>query len=169
MVSSVPTSIVPPSPVGSRDASAGVARIAPSPIDVAFTREKSRVPQARRIGTSWLRNVCHVARSRVDAVELVLSELVGNAVVHGRGDTIGLRMRRAGGNVHLEINDRTPSEVPRPQRVAMDAEQGRGLWLVDELVHDLGGRWGFTADGTVAWCVIPVAPPPSNDGGRRRR
>ncbi|AWK09585.1 hypothetical protein DDQ41_12380 [Streptomyces spongiicola] len=168
MVSSVPTSIVPPSPVGSLDANVGMARIAPSPIDVAFTREESRVPQARRIGTSWLRNVCHVARSRVDSVELVLSELVGNAVVHGRGDTIGLRMRRDGGNVHLEVNDRTPSEVPRPQRASMDAEQGRGLWLVDELVHELGGRWGFTADGTVAWCVIPVAPLPSNDDGRRR-
>jgi hypothetical protein len=46
--------------------------------------------------------------------------------------------------------------MPKPQRADPNAEGGRGLWLVDVLVDELGGTWGFTADGTVAWCVFPV-------------
>ncbi|WP_435059384.1 ATP-binding protein [Streptomyces sp. bgisy060] len=155
------------SPTGSRGTTAAGARIEPSPVDIAFAREESRVPQARRIGTAWLRNVCHVAGARVDSVEVVISELVSNAVVHGRGDTVGFRVRSTGGRIRLEVDDRSPSAVPRPRRVGVEAEQGRGLRLVDVLIAELGGSWGFSADGTVAWCVFPVAPQ-SSTGDRRQ-
>ncbi|MFF6983446.1 hypothetical protein ACFZAV_38515 [Streptomyces sp. NPDC008343] len=65
----------------------------------------------------------------------------------------------ADGQVRLEINDRSPSATPGPQVAAPDAEGGRGLWLVDVLVAELSGTWGFSADGTVAWCVLPVIGP----------
>ncbi|MBC9731070.1 ATP-binding protein [Streptomyces sp. TRM68367] len=130
-----------------------------SPVDVAFVREASRVEQARRIGTA-LRNVCRMPGVRVDAARLVISELAGNAVVHGQGTTVGFRIRRlVDGQVRLEINDHSPSATPEPQTAAPDAEGGRGLWLVDALVAELNGTWGFSADGTVAWCVFPVLGP----------
>ncbi|MGP3922487.1 ATP-binding protein [Streptomyces sp. 8N616] len=146
----------------------------PSPVEVALARDESRVSQARRIGTSWLRNACHVSKDRVDFVEVVISELFTNAVLHGRGDTISFRMTHTDGQVRLEINDHSPSAVPSPARANPDDEGGRGLWLVDTLIDALGGRWGFTADGTIAWCVLPVAPQPSyetrdHDSEDRRR
>ena len=132
----------------------------PSPVDVALVREASRVEQARRIGTAWLRHVCRMPTARVDSAEVVISELVSNAIIHGQGTTIGFRVRQhADGQVGLEINDHSPSATPEPRTAAPDApdaESGRGLWLVDTLVAELSGTWGFSADGTVAWCVFPL-------------
>jgi anti-sigma regulatory factor (Ser/Thr protein kinase) len=105
-----------------------------------------------------MRNLCRVPEAQVDAAEVVISELVTNAVVHGRGDTVGFRMCHVDGQVRIEVNDHSPSAAPRPVYVGADMESGRGLWLVDMLIGELGGRWGFTADGAVAWCVFPIAP-----------
>jgi anti-sigma regulatory factor (Ser/Thr protein kinase) len=95
--------------------------------------------------------------ARVHSAEVVISELVSNAIIHGQGTTIGFRVRqRADGQVGLEINDHSPSATPEPRTAEPDAESGRGLWLVDTLVAELSGTWGFSADGTVAWCVFPL-------------
>ncbi|MFI5800980.1 ATP-binding protein [Streptomyces sp. NPDC051677] len=160
MVSSAPTTTLSVSTCPVREA--GTFKIGPgaglaSPVDVAFVREASRVEQARRIGTAWLRHVCRMPTAQVDSAEVVISELVSNAIIHGHGTTIGFRIRhRADGQVGLEINDHSPSATPEPRKATPDAESGRGLWLVDALVAELGGTWGFSADGTVAWCVFPL-------------
>ncbi|MEV5873504.1 ATP-binding protein [Streptomyces sp. NPDC052101] len=173
MVPSIPTtaSPVPLSLTSLCDAAEDGAVVGiPSPVDLAFLRERSRVEQVRRIGTAWLKNVCRVPSVRVEAAEVLISELVTNAVLHGRGEAVGFRMRVTGGRVRLEVNDHSPSAVPEPGRVGPDSESGRGLWLVDVLVDELGGTWGFTADGTTAWCVFPVVPQFSDVGheGRSR-
>ncbi|MEV0735448.1 ATP-binding protein [Streptomyces sp. NPDC050549] len=161
MVPAVPTTALPapPSPAGARAASTAPALAwHPSPVDVAFVRDVSRVEHARRIGSAWLRNVCRMRVARVDSAEVVISELITNAVVYGRGNSVGLRMRHVGGQVRLEVNDYSPSAVPGPVHVGWEMESGRGLWLVDTLIDELGGRWGFTVDGAVAWCIFPIAP-----------
>jgi anti-sigma regulatory factor (Ser/Thr protein kinase) len=159
MVSSVPTTAVPAA-AGAASASAvspaSTLTGLPSPVDVAFVRDKSRVEQARRSGVAWLQHACHMTAVRVGSVEVVISELISNAVVHGCGSTVGFRIRHTEGQVRLEVNDHSPSAVPCSKEAGLDAEGGRGLWLVDALVHELGGEWGFTDDGTVAWCVFPV-------------
>ncbi|WP_269786540.1 ATP-binding protein [Streptomyces guryensis] len=138
----------------------------PSPVEIAFVREVSRVEHARRIGAAWLRNMCRMPAADVDSAEVVISELATNAVVHGHGSTVGLRLRHTDDHVRLEINDHCPSAVPRPKQAGADEESGRGLWLVDALVEELGGKWGFNADGTVAWCVFPCRMPvPSENRG----
>ncbi|MDX3749604.1 ATP-binding protein [Streptomyces sp. AK08-02] len=172
MVSSVPAtaSPVPPSPASPCGLSTEGADggLPPSPVDLAFVRDRSRVQQVRRIGTAWLRNVCRVSEAQVDAAEVVISELVSNAVLHGRADTVGVRLRHVGGQVRLEVNDHSPSAVPTSTRVGLDSEGGRGLWLVGSLVDELGGTWGFTADGTVAWCVFPSTPRSPCESRERR-
>jgi anti-sigma regulatory factor (Ser/Thr protein kinase) len=96
---------------------------------------------------------------RIDSAEVMISELVTNAILHGLGSTVSLRLRHTDGQVRLEIDDHCPSAVPHPKQAGADEESGRGLWLVDALVEELGGKWGFTADGTVAWCVFPCHLP----------
>ncbi|GGL03294.1 hypothetical protein GCM10010094_75150 [Streptomyces flaveus] len=97
-----------------------------------------------------------MSAARVESAEVVISELISNAFLHARSTTVGLRLRHVDSQVRLEVNDHSPSDVPRPKQVGPDEESGRGLWLVDALVDELGGSWGFTDDGTVAWCVFPL-------------
>ena len=84
------------------------------------------------------------ARARVDdlgldpesrqLLKLVVSELVTNAVVHGRGP-VSLRLDARGNVVQGEVSDggdgfeNKRGRIPGPN----DAEGGRGLFLVDRL------------------------------------
>ncbi|MBL7518291.1 SpoIIE family protein phosphatase [Frankia sp. CNm7] len=91
-----------------------------------------------------------------DALEtavLVLSELVGNAIAHGR-PPIDARLRRLADRVVVEVAD-GGGRLPRRRHVGVDEEAGRGL----ELVATLADRWGVrpTPDGKVVWAEIGPA------------
>lgn len=81
-----------------------------------------------------------------ETVELLVSELVTNAVRHGSGD-IGLRLIRAG-SLLCEVRD-NGYDLPALRRADVTAENGRGLQLVTALAE----RWGAqrTATGKVVW------------------
>ncbi|MGP4051682.1 ATP-binding protein [Streptomyces sp. 2A115] len=166
---------MPPRPDGttslmeapSRRPQHGPTDVIPS-FDVAILAEPSRVELARRIATAWLRHVCRMPAPRVEALRSVVSELCTNAILYGEAGSIGLRGRmQSHDRVRLEVLDWSPSAVPSPQPVGPEAEGGRGLLLVDLLVADLGGTWGFSKDGTVSWCEVPIharrrhSPPPT--------
>ena len=89
----------------------------------------------------------HVA----DAVELLTSELVTNAILHARTDiTVSVTFR--GDAVRVEVSDRNP-RVPVHRRYDVEAPTGRGLELVDVMA----GAWGVEAgdpDKTV-WFEVP--------------
>jgi PAS domain S-box-containing protein len=91
-----------------------------------------------------------------DALEttvLVLSELVGNAVAHGRAP-IDARVRRLADRVVVEVAD-GGGRLPRRRHAGVDDEAGRGL----DLVATLADRWGArpSADGKVVWAEIGPA------------
>ncbi|GLY74420.1 hypothetical protein Airi01_026870 [Actinoallomurus iriomotensis] len=81
-----------------------------------------------------------------DTVELLVSELVTNAVRHGAGD-IGLRLIRTD-SLLCEVRD-DGHELPALRRADVTAENGRGLQLVTALAE----RWGTqrTPTGKVVW------------------
>ncbi|PPK92295.1 anti-sigma regulatory factor (Ser/Thr protein kinase) [Kineococcus xinjiangensis] len=75
-----------------------------------------------------------------ESAELGISELVTNAVLHGRTPmTIALR-RTDAGRIRVEVADRSPAS-PRQRRFDLSATTGRGLRLVESLSHD----WGVDA------------------------
>ena len=87
-----------------------------------------------------------------DTVELLVSELVTNALVHGAG-SIGLRMIKAahateGGCLLCEVYD-DGADLPRLRHADATDESGRGL----QLVSHLAARWGThrTERGKVVW------------------
>jgi anti-sigma regulatory factor (Ser/Thr protein kinase) len=85
-------------------------------------------------------------------VELLASELVANAVLHGGGPvTVGLE--RSAHLVRVEVSD-TSSELPALQPPEdLLAERGRGFLLVDRLAT----RWGFERrrdDGKTVWFEV---------------
>lgn len=87
----------------------------------------------------------------VDAVLLVVSELVTNAIIHGKGQ-VRLRVFHCEeGQLRVEVRDE--SRVPAQMRVTGDGDLGgRGLHLVEALSR----KWGTSADGRTAWAVLPV-------------
>jgi anti-sigma regulatory factor (Ser/Thr protein kinase) len=90
-----------------------------------------------------------------DTTELVASELIANAVRHGRPPLrLALRLHRE--RVRLEVTDSSP-RPPLLTRPRLTAIGGRGLWLVDTLSVE----WGSYPEppGKVVWCEVPVAEP----------
>ncbi|HEU5331611.1 MAG TPA: SpoIIE family protein phosphatase, partial [Actinocrinis sp.] len=86
----------------------------------------------------------------VETVELLVSELVTNAIQHAGGE-LRLRLQREDGILLCEVCDttRTPPEL---QELPPTAERGRGILLVNELSR----RWGYrrTASGKVVWFIL---------------
>jgi anti-sigma regulatory factor (Ser/Thr protein kinase) len=81
-------------------------------------------------------------RVDLDDLELIVSELVANVVLHADGP---LEVRIAsdhGTGVLLEVTDATPGRVPPPVERAALEETGRGLMVVATLASD----WGWDVD-----------------------
>ncbi|WP_329565111.1 ATP-binding protein [Kitasatospora sp. NBC_01266] len=94
-----------------------------------------------------------------DSGELLLSELVTNAVVYGadRGTLIRVIVSLAeDGPLRIEVHD-IGAGRPMPRQVGTEAESGRGLLLV----KSLSSRWGccprVLGFGKFVWCEIPPA------------
>ncbi|MYT68325.1 MULTISPECIES: ATP-binding protein [unclassified Streptomyces] len=129
----------------------------PSKIAAAGAREAHVVPRLRRIGAAWLRHMCRMPEERVEDVLIVLSELLTNAVLHGKGHSVSyLSWSPRPGWIRFEISDETEASDPQPQDPAPMAESGRGLLLVSMFVKEMGGEWGYSNHGATAWCCLPI-------------
>ncbi|WP_241841936.1 SpoIIE family protein phosphatase [Pseudofrankia sp. BMG5.36] len=139
------------------DAALLLARLpAPPPpgatVEIAVDGGAADVAPARAAARAALSDWSLPAEALETAV-LVLSELVGNAVAHGR-QPIDARVRRLADRVVVEVAD-GGGRLPRRRHAGADQEAGRGL----ELVATLADRWGVrpTADGKVVWAEIGPA------------
>ncbi|MFD9655776.1 SpoIIE family protein phosphatase [Streptomyces mirabilis] len=91
----------------------------------------------------------------VESTELIVSELVTNAIRHGNG-TIGLRLIRHE-VLTCEVSDTSDSH-PRLRHPRTTDENGRGLLLVSKLSRRWGSR--FTLDGKLIWVEQQLTPSP---------
>ncbi|MER6531328.1 ATP-binding protein [Streptomyces sp. NPDC001508] len=124
---------------------------------IAIRSEPSSVQAVRRVTRAWVRSQCQVPDDNVDAILMVISELCAKAVQHGRCPSIDVRgWMPAPDEVRFEVYDWSPAPVPQLHHVDHEAESGRGLLLVDLLITELGGSWGFSDDGTCAWCHLSL-------------
>lgn len=91
-----------------------------------------------------------VGRDAAEAVVLVVSELVANAVTHADGDLVGCGLHLAEGLVRIEVTDHgTGHSQPEIRRPALDDTSGRGLLLVSTL----SCAWGVIPAGLSGWTV----------------
>ena len=121
--------------------------------ELVLDAEVEAVPQARRFAAQALADE---PVDVVDAAELIITELMTNAALHGRGPVI-LRIRGAGTRVRVEVQD-TGAGLPMIPAQSTDAMTGRGL----RLVAALSASWGVVpvgGGGKVVWAEL--AP----DGG----
>lgn len=85
--------------------------------------------------------------------ELIVTELVTNAVIHGVG-LVRLRLAIDGDVVRGEVIDQgTGFEVEVRERGA-DEVSGRGLWLVASLAR----RWGIHEGSSHVWFELALRP-----------
>ncbi|MEU3982833.1 SpoIIE family protein phosphatase [Streptomyces sp. NPDC026672] len=96
--------------------------------------------------------------SLVDDLQLVLSEVVTNALIHAQSD-VDVRLRRHLRGVRVEVQDNSP-QPPVPTAVIADeavnaaSESGRGLLIVDALAT----AWGSspTGRGKTTWIELSL-------------
>ena len=88
-------------------------------------------------------------------VELLVSELTANAVLHA-GSPFDLDVELDGAVVRLAVRD-DEVDVPRLRSAEPSAVSGRGLLIVDRVAD----RWGVDAGphGKVVWCEVTVTAP----------
>jgi anti-sigma regulatory factor (Ser/Thr protein kinase) len=116
----------------------------------AFPAELASAPAARRFATSVLRS--WRCDELVDAAQLLLSELVVNAVLHAES-SVTVTLELLAGRVRIEVADRS-AVTPQIRPVDPAAVSGRGLMIVDALAS----AWGVdpTSDGKVVWFELAV-------------
>jgi PAS domain S-box-containing protein len=136
---------VPPADGGAAAASAAMA----------IAAEAQTVGEARAFVAAALESR-GTDRTVVQRAVLLTSELVTNAVVHGR-PPIQLRLRHTARHAVIEVYDGT-AVLPRKLRPTPDDEHGRGL----QLVASLAERWGTRplAHGKSVWCMLALTPGP---------
>ena len=116
------------------------------PVHVDLPQDQRAPAQARRATrdalTAWR------LTGLVDSVVLAVSELVTNAVRHGR-PTVFLELLRRSDRVSVRVHDGDPTEPPGTGGEALsDAESGRGLAIVRELADELAVEQ-VTDDGKI--------------------
>jgi anti-sigma regulatory factor (Ser/Thr protein kinase) len=115
-----------------------------------------RAPRAARAFVAETLSAWNVQADGVEAAQLVVSELVTNAVLHApESPTISVGLRLTEDLVRVLVTDGGLDAAER--RAQPDdpwtAETGRGVWLVDAFAD----RWGTEShgqDGKTVWCEL---------------
>ncbi|MFF9806468.1 ATP-binding protein [Streptomyces coeruleorubidus] len=120
--------------------------------------EEKEVPLARR---KVVDKVCAwgvpLDDETVDAIRLVASELISNAVIHGEGP-VTVTLYHRPGRLVIDVLDANPA-APQTSCAQADAESGRGLALVEVLASRCA--WEPVGRGKRVWAEIalPKAAP----------
>jgi anti-anti-sigma regulatory factor/anti-sigma regulatory factor (Ser/Thr protein kinase) len=132
---------------------AALAAIAKAPPVGRFHRSLSATPASAAIARELVAEACDMwgLPYLLDAAEIVITELVANAVQHAGGD-LRLTLTHGPRFLHLSLRDGSPvtpvRKVPDPDQ----GQGGRGLMLIDALATG----WGSspTPDGKVVWATL---------------
>ena len=119
-----------------------------------FRSDAAEIGKARNLVRSSLRS--WGLGAEVAALELAVSELVTNALVHGEGD-VEVQLTATGTNLRLEVLDHGhDAETPAPRDVSSGEAGGWGLRLLDQLSDSWGAVAGPTE--TRVWMERDAAP-----------
>ncbi|WP_329273082.1 ATP-binding protein [Streptomyces sp. NBC_01451] len=117
---------------------AASASVGPQRYQERYAARPEAARQARRdiaqVLESW--GLFHL----IEVAEQIVTELFANALEHTDAATIGTSITQTGEEtVRIVVTD-TSRASPTPAGPSCDAENGRGLLLVDALAHDWGSE-----------------------------
>ena len=145
----------------------GMPRLLPVPsawweTPAVTTRALSARPEEARTARHFVRELltCWGLETLADDAEMIVDELVVNAVLHGTrngirpgaSSVLRLCMLRRVGEVMLAVVD-PGNEAPMPRHPDWTGETGRGLQIVGALSH----VWGWSpiaGHGKAVWAVL---------------
>jgi len=144
-----------------------------------FHLDLSAQPTEVRHARTFLRaRLARYPQLPLDVVLLLASELVTNAMLHGRSRILldvcvfpgavpaqGGARPGAGATVLVAVTDASPT-VPRQQRRSRSQEGGRGLQIVRELANEWGWLLLDDAPGKIVWFRLGAG---AVEGPTRRR
>ncbi|MFD3909988.1 ATP-binding protein [Streptomyces sp. NPDC058603] len=114
---------------------------------MAFNPDPVRVGDMRRITEVFLQR-WNVHGPLTENIVLIVSELVTNAIEHGKGDG-RLQVRHLDDEVRIEVSDSNPTPA-RMHRADHEDESGRGLMLTTALAR----KWGTSDEGRTTWALF---------------
>jgi PAS domain S-box-containing protein len=131
-----------------------IARLPAATATIELPAEAAAVATGRRfIATAWRSWSCDAPD---DTARLLVSELLGNAVRHGRGP-VNLQAHRSAWEVTVEVTD-CGGKLPERRTAGPEDESGRGLFLIEALAD----HWGIRPDthGKTTWFTLrlPTSP-----------
>jgi signal transduction histidine kinase len=85
------------------------------------------------------------------AVALLATELISNAVMHGRGDDVRLEVSNGDGRLRVEVSDDGNGFDPA-QRAEREDPGGWGLAIVEQMADE----WGMYEASTHVWFELTV-------------
>lgn len=113
------------------------------------------MPAARRLACDFAARFLDTKQFK--AFELVVTEVVSNAVRHGGvpGDQIRMAITPKDGFMCVQVTDPGPGLVPKPGALEADVDGGFGLFIVEHLTR----RWGVTRENsqTRVWFELDYA------------
>lgn len=115
-----------------------------------------RAPRAARAFAGETLSKWGVRAPDVEAAQLVVSELVTNALSHAPDSpAITLQLLACDGSVQVRVSDTGPGtpERGRPPDAGTGIEGGRGVWIVEAFTD----HWGTEPDGRggkTVWCEV---------------
>jgi anti-sigma regulatory factor (Ser/Thr protein kinase) len=117
-----------------------------------FRRELPGELSAVGVARRWVDGYCvsSLSEDKRQVLELLTSEVVANAVLHGRG-VVTLALGCGPGEVVVAVSDTSP-QPPTVKAVDLDATGGRGVALVDALSQGWG--WAPRPPGKWVWFRI---------------
>ncbi|WP_404196992.1 SpoIIE family protein phosphatase [Streptomyces tauricus] len=117
-----------------------------------------RVPEAVRHARRFTRRALRGwgVRDEPDAVLLVVSELVTNALVHTEGQ-VRLDLTLINNRMRVAVVDASPRSPIKPTSIGWEATGGRGILLVEAL----SATWGTVpvSGGKQVWAELPLIEP----------
>ncbi|MBV9943904.1 MAG: MEDS domain-containing protein [Solirubrobacterales bacterium] len=107
---------------------------------------------ARRFVMSMLERSAYGARVPVEDIQLVVSELATNAVIHA-GSPFSVSVRCEDDAIRISVQD-SSATWPQLRGPGLAARSGRGLHLVGAVARD----WGVepARDGKTVWAELPL-------------
>jgi anti-sigma regulatory factor (Ser/Thr protein kinase) len=132
-------------------------------LQIPFVTKRTSAYWARRHTRFFLEQCQGITRDTVENAELLVCELVTNAVLYSgqdsgvvidRASLITLSLRHFYWGLLIEVHDSSDSP-PISRFTGDDIEYGRGLVIVNALSKE----WSYfhTPDGKVVWCFLETA------------
>lgn len=116
--------------------------------EMSFDTDPRRVEAARQVTAAVVGRAGVRDRDVVGTVQLLVSEIVTNAIVHGNANSVSFQLTcDAAGEVLIEVDDHS-SGGPEVREAGPDDEGGRGMQLVSFFARDWGRK------GTCTWCTF---------------